>query len=185
MKRGTNRWIVALIAFAVLAGGFGVLIVAAVVVFGLSFGNDDALGAHDLDAATAAEAMEHRGIEIPDGFTFEKMTVDRMFVGADFYRGRYSTDGNFDNAKHALAESNPDFPALRSVACDDEIVATDFAADPQFHCAAGTELAVSTRTVDGAEVLTDNYRGTPPDCETVLLVRNGARTELFVLSQGH
>ncbi|OMC38015.1 hypothetical protein A5740_03685 [Mycobacterium sp. GA-1841] len=177
---------VALISVAVLVSGVGLLIVASVVVVAIfGFGDDDDLGRHDLDAAAAATAMELRHVGIPDGFAFEEMTVDRMFVGADFYRGRYSADDNFESAKRALAQANPDFPALRSVTCDDEIVAQDFAPDPDFHCAAGTELAIGTRTLDGADVLADNYRGTPPDCETVLLVRNGARTELFVLSQGH
>ncbi len=176
---------VALIAVAVLMSAVGLLIVASVVVFGLSFGGDDDLGLHDLDAGDAAKAMELRRIGIPDGFTFEEMTVVAQFTGADYYRGRYSVTSNFDAAKHALAQANTDFPALRSVTCDDEIVDQDFAHDPEFHCDKATQLAVGTRTLNGTDVLADNYRGTPPDCETVLLARNGDRIELFVLSQGH
>ncbi|MFV8166781.1 hypothetical protein ACNQVK_32525 [Mycobacterium sp. 134] len=185
MRRGTNWWMVAVIAVAVLVSGVGLLIVASIVVFGLSFGDDDNLGLHDLDAAGAAEGMELRRIGIPEVFAFEEMTVVRQFTGADFYRGRYSATGGFEAAKAALAQENPDFPVLRSVTCDDEIVDRDFTQDPQFHCDASTRLEVSTRTLDGADVLTDNYSGTPPDCETVLLARNGDRVELFVLSQGH
>lgn len=176
---------VAVIAVAVVASGVGLLIVASVIVFGLSFGDDDSLGLHDLDAGGAGKAMELRRIGIPDGFAFEEMTVVRQFAGADFYRGRYTAGGDFDAAKQALNQGNPDFPPLRDVDCDDEIVDQDFTHDPKFHCDTRTRLAVSTRTLHGTDVLTDNYRGTPPDCETVLLAGNGDRVELFVLSQGH
>ncbi|MGV0807243.1 hypothetical protein [Mycolicibacterium setense] len=185
MRQRTNWWMVALIAVAVLVSGVGLLFVASIVVFALSFGDDDNLGLHDLDAAAAAKAMKMRQVGIPGGFTFEEMTVNRMFTGADFYRGRYSAGEGFDAAKQALAQENPGFPPLRSVQCDDEIVNQDFTHDPKFHCDTRTQIAVSTRTLDGADVLTDHYRGTPPDCETVLLARNGDRIELFVLSAGH
>ncbi|CRZ16378.1 hypothetical protein [Mycolicibacterium neworleansense] len=185
MGRGINWWVVALIAVAVVVSGVGLLIVASGVVFAIfGFGDDD-LGPHGLDAKGAAEAMELRRIGIPDGVTFEEMTVAPMFAGADFYRGRCLVSGSFDSAKQALAQANPDFPRLRAATCDDEIVEQDFVGRPEFHCDAGTQLAISTRVLSGEDVLTDNYRGTPPDCETVLLVRNGDRAELFVLSQGH
>lgn len=180
-----NWWLVTLIAVAILVSGVGLLIVVSVIVFAVfGFGDDD-LGLHDLDADGAAKAMELRHVGIPDGFAFEDMTQARVFTGADFYRGRYSVVGSFDSAKQALAQANPDFPPLRGVNCDDEIVDRDFVGKPKFHCDARTQLAVSTRALHGADVLTDNYAGTPPDCETVLLARNGDRTELFVLSQGH
>lgn len=176
---------VAVIVVAALVSVVGLSIVAAFFVFGMSFGDDDDLGLHDLDAVGAADGMELRRIGIPDGFTFEEMSVVRQFTGADYYRGRYSVPVSFEAAKQALAQANPDFPPLRSATCDDEIVDQDFAQDPRFHCDGSTELVVSTRTLDGADVLSDNYTGTPPDCETVLLTRNGENTELFVLSQGH
>ncbi|MBU9762911.1 hypothetical protein FR943_03455 [Mycobacterium sp. TNTM28] len=183
MSRKAKWW---LIAAVVLASGVGLLIVTSVLAYlFLGFGDDD-LGPHDLDAGKAAEGMQLRGIGIPNGSTFEQMMVVRQFVGADSYRGHYTMSGTFEAAKQALAQANPDFPGLRSATCGDEIVNQDFlVGEPEFHCDAETELAVSTRSVDGADVLTDNYRGTPPDSETVLLVGNGNRVELFVLSQGH
>lgn len=178
MTRRAGVGMAAVVAVAVVAA-------FAYVAFSISFGDDDNFGPHDLDAKAAASAMQLRRIDIPAGFTFDNMTVFKVFSGADEYSGRYSAPGRIDEAKHAVAEANPDFPALRSATCDDEVLRHDFAAIKGFRCNADTELVVSTRTVDGEDVLTDDYSGTPPDAETVLLTRNGERVELFVLSAGH
>jgi hypothetical protein len=185
VRRTTNWWLVALISAAVVLSCVGLALVVGFVGFFLFFTDDDNVGAHDLDAKQAAAAMEQRRIAIPDGFTLEAMTVYRVFSGADGYTGRYAASGRFADAKDALAQANPDFPALRRATCADEIVHHDFAELDGFHCDAGTELVVSTRSLDGEDVLTDNYSGTPPDAETVLLAGNGDRVELFVLSRGH
>ncbi|OBC04604.1 hypothetical protein A5784_13715 [Mycobacterium sp. 852013-50091_SCH5140682] len=185
MRRRTNWWLVALISAAVVLSCVGLTLVIGFVVFFVSFADDDNVGPHQLDAKAAAKAMEQRRIGIPAGFTFEAMTVQRVFSGADGYTGRYAAAGRFDDAEHALAQANPDFPALRRATCADEIVHHDFAEFDGFHCDARTELAVSTRSLDGEDVLTDNYSGTPPDAETVLLAGNGDQVELFVLSRGH
>ncbi|GAS88437.1 hypothetical protein [Mycolicibacterium brisbanense] len=185
MRRRTNWWLVALISAAVVLSCVGLTLVIGFVVFFVSFADDDNVGPHALDAKAAAKAMHDRRIGIPDGFTFEAMTVQRVFSGADGYIGRYAVPDPFDDAEHALAQANPDFPALRRATCADEIVHHDFAELEGFHCDAGTELAVSTRSLDGEDVLTDNYSGTPPDAETVLLARNGDHVQLFVLSRGH
>ncbi|MGV0811378.1 hypothetical protein ABQF34_05410 [Mycolicibacterium boenickei] len=187
MGRGIN-WRTVLIVVGVIGIAVALIWVAAVVYFMYAFDKSfrsDEFGLHDIDAATAATAMEHRGIDIPDGYTFGAMTVYAVFTGADTYAGRYAAPGVFAAAKHGLAEANPEFPALRNATCDDEIVQHDFPDVAGFRCDVGTELAVSTRTLDGADVLTDNYAGTPPDTETLLLMRNGERVELFVLSRGH
>jgi hypothetical protein len=141
-------------------------------------------GYHALDAETAAAAMNARGIRVPDGFTFAEMSVYRVFVGADAYQGHYLASGDFAAAKHALAEANPDFPPYRTATCDDEIVRNDFNNVAGFDCAEA-ELAVTTRTVDGVDVLADNYSGTPPDTETILLAGSGGRVDLYVVSRGH
>ncbi|ORA29801.1 hypothetical protein [Mycobacterium aquaticum] len=185
MRRKTNWWLVALISAAVVLSCVGVALVVGFVGFFVFFTDDDNVGPHELDANAAAKAMQDRRIGIPDGFIFEAMTAMRVFSGADGYTGRYAPPGRFEDAKNALAQANPDFPALRNATCADEIVHHDFAELDGFHCDAGTELVVSTRSLDGEDVLTDNYSGTPPDAETILLTRNGDHVELFVLSRGH
>lgn len=184
MAGRTNWWTVTLISVAVLFAGAALTVLIGFVVMSYAF-SDENFGPHDLDANGAAQAMEQRRIGIPDAFTFQAMTVIEVFTGADSYSGRYSFPGSFDDAKHALAESNLDFPPLRRARCDDEIVVHDFPGITGFNCGPNTELAVSTRSSAGNDVLTDNYSGTPPDAETVLLVGNGDHVDLFVLSQGH
>ena len=168
----------------VLLSGVALTLVLGFIVMSYAF-SDENFGPHDLDAKGAARAMEQRRIGIPDGFAFQVMTVIEVFTGADSYSGRYSASGSFDDAKHALAEANPDFPPLRRARCDDEIVNNGFPGVAGFSCGSNTQLAVSTRSAEGKDVLTDNYSGTPPDAETLLLVGNGDHVDLFVLSQGH
>ncbi|KWX23758.1 hypothetical protein AFM11_13345 [Mycolicibacterium wolinskyi] len=183
----SNGLRVLLIVFGVMLAAGVVLIATAFVVFEYAldraFDSDD-LGLHPIDETAAAAAMRDRGIAIPDGFDFIEMTELNQFVGADDYAGRFSIDVPFADAVKLLAEANPDFPKLRTAACTDEIVRADFLEAPGFTCGAGTELAVTTRTLDGVDVLADHYHGTPPDTETVLVVHNGGQAELFVLSRG-
>ncbi|MHC9291094.1 hypothetical protein ACRCUN_01430 [Mycobacterium sp. LTG2003] len=184
----TNGLRVLLIVLGVMLVAGVVLVATAFLVFKYAvdraFDSND-LGLHSIDATAAAAAMQDRGIAIPDGFAFIEMTELNQFVGADDYAGRYSIDLSFPDAVKLLAEANPDFPKLRSAACTDEIVRADFLEAPGFTCSAGTELAVTTRTLDGVDVLADHYHGTPPDTETILVVHTGGQVELFVLSRGH
>lgn len=186
-SRSNGLRVVLIVLGVTLVAGV-VLITTAFVVFKYAvdraFDSDD-LGLHSIDATAAAAAMRDRGIAIPDSFAFIEMTELNQFVGADDYAGRYSSELAFADAVKRLTEANPDFPKMRSAACTDEIVRADFLDAPGFTCGAGTELAVTTRTLDGVDVLADHYHGTPPDTETVLVVRNGERVELFVLSRGH
>lgn len=184
MSGKPSAWVVALMCVAVLVSGVGLTLVIGFLVIDFSIGDDD-FGPKALDAEAAERALEGRRVSIPDGFTFESMTESPVFTGAAYYAGRYSVTGSLDYAKHALAESNPDFPALRRATCDDEIVSHDFPGIVGFSCGANSELAGTTRSLDDKDVLTDNYAGTPPDAETLLLVGNGDHVDLFVISEGH
>ena len=145
----------------------------------------DDLGPHPMDAASAARAMQLRRIVIPDGFTFEEGTALREFVGADGYVARYRAAGDFEAAVRAVGAANPDFPAPHRAPCTDEIVATGYPGLPWFECRAGMRVAVTTRSVNGADVAADHFYGTPPDAETLLVAETGGEAELFALSAGH
>ncbi|OHV03854.1 hypothetical protein [Mycobacterium talmoniae] len=179
-------WLAVLIVLGALlaVAAVGCVAFLGLVYFSFSFGDDD-LGPHPIDSQAAARAMHTRGIGIPDGFVFGEMTELREFVGANDYWGRYLAPSDFAAAERAVTEVNPDFPRLRKATCADEIVGTNFPDMPGFTCGASTVLAVSTRARPGEDVLIDNYHGTPPDAETLLLVGNEDRVELFVLSAGH
>lgn len=177
-RRGV-RWLVGLVCVATaLCGAFFVYVTW------MFDSLDESLGLHALDAEWAAEALATREIVVPDGFAFDDGTALVQFSGKDSYRARYTaTTQGFVDAERQLAQANPEFPGFRRAVCSDEIIRTDFAATQGFTCDATTELAVSTRS--GSDVLTDHYTGTPSDAETLVLIRNGTRLELFVLAQGH
>lgn len=184
-RRKTNRWLVAGIGVAVMAV-LGLLGYLAILVFSFlsAFGGDD-FGPRPIDEQAAARAMERREIAIPAGFTFVEMTELDQFVGYDSYWGSYTAPGTFADAERALAQANPDYPTLRKVTCADDIVVRDFADKAGFSCGPNTELAVTTRAFGSATTSTEVYSSTPSDSETLLLVGNGERVTLFVLSQGH
>lgn len=178
--RRARRW--RLVAVIVVAGVLSLAMFF--LVAHLVFGNVDDLGPHPMKPKTADWAMHNRRITIPDGFAFEEGIEVREFVGANGYYGRYRAPGDFPAAERAVAVANPDFPAFRTAGCADEIV-EEFARQPGFACGQRSQIVVSTRTRHGEDVLTDHYRGTPPDCETMLLAGDGDRVELFVASPGH
>lgn len=176
-RRGV-RWLVGLVCVVTaLCGAFFVYVTWMFDSFEAS------LGLHALDADGAAQALATREIVVPDGFAFADGTALVQFSGKDSYRARYTATQGLPDAERQLARANPDFPGFRRAACSDEIIRTDFTATDGFTCDATTELAVSTRS--GSDVLTDHYTGTPSDAESLVLIRHGTRTELFVLAQGH
>lgn len=181
--RRLRWWQRSLIAIGVLLCGLALLFAAMVAYFVHSFGqavDSDEFGFHHIDEAAAAAALKRRHIRIPDDFAFGSMTEFRVFVGFDSYSGRYSAPGDLAGAERLLAAANPGLPVFQPVSCDHEIVVHDFADMDQFHCT-GAQLALSTRT----DPLTDNYAGTPPDTESLLLVNNADKVTLLVVAKGH
>lgn len=181
--RALRWWQMTLLVAGALLAAAGLLFVAAVGYFIFAFDRalgSDEFGPRSIDESTAAAALDRRDIRIPDGFTFASMTQYRVFVGFDSYTGHYNVPGDLAAAQRAIATANPTRPAFTPVDCGHEIVIHDFKEMDDFTCD-GTDLRLSTRT----DPQTDNYAGTPPDTESLLLANRGGKVTLFVVARGH
>lgn len=189
--RRLARWLLGLVLVGTGATAAALILLAAFA-DRLFLGPAADFGLHPMDAGAADWAVRHRGVVVPDEFVFVEGTELRQFVGFDSYWVRYRGPGDFTAAAAAVTGANPGFPPLRTATCADEAV-EDAVTHTNLTCAAPMRLACTTAyagRVVGPEtgafkVPAPTPCGISSDAEVLLLIGDGPRVELVVVSNGH